>query len=443
MKNQTSPQNRLKAFCHNVIGPFDTRQSPSAKTRAIKFAKLLLLSWRGFFADLCPLRASALTLYSLLSIVPVFAMLFGIAKGFGLERLLQERLLEQFRDQHDVTVLIIGFAQTLLAKTQGDVIAGIGIVLLFWSVMSVIGEIETSFNHIWKIATSRTFSRKISDYMSLMLLAPMLLIVSGSIAVIMQSHIGGFMAAMHAPEYGTQLLLAALGYLPLLIVWLVFSVTFIFMPNTKVEFTSGILAGVLTGTAYQLVQWAYLRLQIGVSSYNAIYGSLAALPLFIVWLQIGWLILLFGAELAFYHQHFESYRNKDVSMSPNFAFIKIAALRIAHLLVHRFAAAEPPLTAEQITQILHLPLLTVQEIVAELHKAHILAAVQSAPDGTPAYQPARDIALLRIATVIEALENNGGKTLMESGAHDCFSEISGRFSEMIRNSPENRLLKDI
>jgi membrane protein len=382
-------------------------------------------------------------LYTLLSIVPVIAMLFGIAKGFGMESLLQQILLEQFRDQRDVALRLIDFAQALLAKTQGEVVAGFGIALLFWSVMSVIGEIEKSFNHIWKIAAGRTLARKISDYLSLMLLAPVLLIASSSIAVYMQSRITGLVTAADLPEYGSSLLLSLFGYLPLLIVWLVFSITFVFMPNTKVAIRSGILAGIVTGTVYQLAQWAYLRLQIGVSSYNAIYGSFAALPLFIVWLQTGWLILLFGAELAFYHQHFEEYGAQDELPNCSFALKKILALRIMHLLVQQFAAAEPPLSADEIAQTLRLPVAAVNTIVADLLGAHILSEVQTEQAETAAYQPARDIGLLRVATIIEAMENSGNNALPETGELVRFKEITARFGATFKNSPENLLLKDM
>jgi membrane protein len=442
MNRHPSRLNKFAVIVKAAIGPQRSGKAPLLPALAAKYAKLLQLSWRGFKSDLCPLRASALTLYTLLSIVPVFAMLFGIAKGFGIDALLRERLLEQFREQREIAFKLIDFAQSLLARTQGELVAGIGIALLFWSVMSVIGEIEHSFNHIWKVEKSRAFARKVSDYLSLLLLAPVLLTASSSIAVYAQSRISGLMTAADLPEYGSALLHSLFGYLPLLLVWLLFFITFVFMPNTRVAVKSGVIAGVLTGTAYQLTQWAYLRLQIGMSSYNAIYGSFAALPLFIVWLQSGWLILLFGAELAFYHQHYETYRVENEASAKSFALKKIAALRIAHLLVQKFAAAEPPLTADEIARSLHLPLPDVRDIVAELLATRILAQVQSDAAEAAAYQPARDIGLLHIATITEALEN-GGVAISKSETPDRFREITAQFAATIRNSPENRLLKDV
>ena len=162
---------------------------PLFKATLIKSLKIVILSVQGFSRDLCPLRASALTLYSILSIVPVIAMLFGIAKGFGFETMLEKRLLEQAPDQDTMVLQLISFAQNLLESTKGGLVAGIGVVVLFWTIINVIGNIEESFNFIWKIAKGRSLSRKFSDYLSLMLLAPVLLIASSSITVFLDTKI--------------------------------------------------------------------------------------------------------------------------------------------------------------------------------------------------------------------------------------------------------------
>jgi membrane protein len=160
---------------------------PPFKAALIKSLKVAILSAQGFSRDLCPLRASALTLYSLLSIVPVIAMLFGIAKGFGFEKSLTERLTEQVPHQETTVIQLISFAQNLLDSTKGGVVAGIGIVVLFWTIISLIGNIEESFNYIWKIPRGRPLSRKFSDYLSLMLLAPIILIIANSISVVLST----------------------------------------------------------------------------------------------------------------------------------------------------------------------------------------------------------------------------------------------------------------
>src|SRR5664279_2577446 len=169
------------SFVKEDIWLLHEQRLPLFKATIIKSLKIVILSVQGFSRDLCPLRASALTLYSILSIVPVIAMLFGIAKGFGFEKMLEQRLLEQAPDQDAMVLQLISFAQNMLDSTKGGVVAGIGIVVLFWTIINVIGNIEESFNYIWKIGKGRSISRKFSDYLSLMLLAPVVIIASSSI----------------------------------------------------------------------------------------------------------------------------------------------------------------------------------------------------------------------------------------------------------------------
>jgi len=275
---------KLMTFVRDDIWLLHEQDLPYVQEKLIKYLKIVILSWQSFGLDLCQLRASALTLYSILSIVPVIAMLFGIAKGFGFEIMLEQELLQRMPERDALVVQLIGFAKNLLESAKGEVVAGIGIVVLFWTVISLIGNIEESFNYIWKIGKSRSLGRKFSDYLSLMLLAPVLLIAASSITVFVSTQITWFITVMQLPAFASWLVVKALSLSPVLLMIALFSFTFIFMPNHKIHVRAGIIAGVVTGVSYHLLQWAYLSLQIGVSSYNAIYGSFAALPLFVVWL---------------------------------------------------------------------------------------------------------------------------------------------------------------
>ena len=320
-------------FIKEDIWLLHEQKQPLFKAMLIKSLKIIILSVQGFSRDLCPLRASALTLYSILSIVPIIAMLFGIAKGFGFETMLEQQLLEHAPDQDTLVIQLISFAQNLLESTKGGVIAGIGIVVLFWTIINVISNIEESFNFIWKIGKGRSISRKFSDYLSLMLLAPVLLIAASSMTVFLKTKITWLITVIHLPEFGTWLVLRGLGLSPLALMIVLFAITFIFMPNHKINFRAGIIAAIVTGILYHLSQWAYLSLQIGASSYNAIYGSFAALPLFVVWLQVGWMIVLLGCEVAFFLQNYEIYRNNNRFSDLSFSLKKVIALQITHLII--------------------------------------------------------------------------------------------------------------
>lgn len=287
------------------------------KTYLVRLLKIFTLSTKAFIKDNGALRASALTLYSLLSIVPVIAMLFGIAKGFGFESLLEQRLLEQAPEQNQLIEKFFDIAKHLLASTKGGIVAGVGVAILFWTVLKVISNIEESFNHIWRVAKPRTLARKLNDYLSVMLLAPLLMIAASSISIYVQTQLTSLINAIAIP--GTIIALKLLSYLPILILWGLFSFVFIFMPNTTVSYRSGLFAGIISGTIYYIVQSLYVSLQIGVTSYNAIYGSFAALPLFLVWLQITWIIVLIGSEISFFHQNLALYQFNQHIKNLNFA----------------------------------------------------------------------------------------------------------------------------
>lgn len=410
----------------------------------VKYLKILILATHGFVKDHGSLRASALTLYTLLSIVPIIAMLFGIAKGFGFEKKLQERIIEQVPDQDSMVMQIIEFAQNLLASTKGGLVAGVGIVVLFWTIIRVIGNIESSFNHIWKIKKGRPLNRKLSDYLSLMLLAPILLIISGSISVFVATQLTRLIEVMNLPGFGAYLLSFVLKFLPILILWVLFSFIFIFMPNTKVSLKSGIIAGIITGTVYKIVQWAYVTLQVGVTSANAIYGSFAALPLFLIWLQIGWMIILYGSEISFFDQHFDEYRNKDKFSNLSFSKKKVLALQVAQLIVKQFTDNLLPLTLSEICTKLVLPISVVQPVLDELIASKIVVEVKSdEEDNEPVFQPACDPAILSISYVIDALERNGNNKLPDTDGLSYFSKVLNEFEDSLIQSKNNKLLKEI
>jgi membrane protein len=434
---------KLLKFIQDDIWLLHEQDLPYVHEKIIKYLKIVILSLQSFGLDLCQLRASALTLYSILSIVPVIAMLFGIAKGFGFETMLEQELLQRVPNQDALVTQLIGFAKNLLENTKGEVVAGIGIVVLFWTIISLIGNIEASFNYIWKIGKSRSLGRKFSDYLSLMLLAPVLLIAASSITVLVSTQITWFITVIQLPAFATWLVVKALSLSPVLLMIVLFSFTFIFMPNHKINFRAGILAGVVTGLSYQLLQWAYISLQIGASSYNAIYGSFAALPLFVVWLQSCWMIVLFGCEMAFFTQNYQTYRNHNRFANLSFALKKLVALQIMHLIVKNFSQLHAPLSAADIAGKLAVPIAIVQDVLAKLVRSHLLAELKEPDDSDEVYLPAVDIHILTISYVINALEQCGQNQLPDSNWEPLLCEALETFNTIIEVSSCNVLLKDI
>jgi len=418
---------------------------PPGKSFFLTLLRVLILSIRGFDEDKCQLRASALTFYSLVSIVPIAAMAFGIAKGFGFEKVLEVQLRNKFAGHEEIIANVIQFSHSLLENTKGGVIAGIGLIVLFWSVIKVLGQIEESFNDIWGVKERRTIGRMFSDYLSLMLICPVLIIFSSSLTVFVTTQVNLIMDKFSILGVFGPLVFFFLKLLPYGLLWGLFTFCYIFMPNTKVRFSSGLLAGIITGTIFQVVQWGYISFQIGVVKYNTIYGGFAVLPLFLVWLQLSWLIVLYGAELSFAYQNVDTYEFEPDALQASHRLKTLLSLQIAHHLIKNFTKGEKPLTARQISHELEIPIRFVNEILFELVKSNILSVTESDEDSERGFQPALDINALTVKYVIEAMEMRGINKMPFAHTPEfaVLSETMETFGKTIENLPANRLLKEL
>jgi len=437
---------KILNFLDVGIWRINSRRLPKRKSLLLRQLRIFVLSKRGFDEDKCALQASALTYYTLMSIVPIVAMAFGIAKGFGFENVLEKILYEKMAGQEEVVGRIVTFARTFLENTKGGLIAGIGVALLFWTVIKVLGNIEKAFNEIWGIKKPRSFGRKFSDYLSVMLICPILLIMSSSMTVLITSQVGVIMEKIAILGILAPLVNFALKFLPFLFLWLLFTFIYIFMPNTKVQFKSAFLGGIIAGTLYQIIQFLYFSAQIMVTKYGAIYGSFAALPLFLAWLQISWLVVLFGAEVAFAEQNVETYEFEQDCLKASHYFKRLMALRITHLCVANFVKAKTPYTASQISHQLEIPIRLVRELLFQLTQAGVLVEVAfNNNPGEVSYQPARDIESLTVQNVISILNHQGIEDIPveESEALKKIKDSLRAFEEQLGRSSYNVPLKSI
>ncbi len=445
MSDILAVKSKIINFIEKDIWKIRSKDYSRSKSFFIKQLRILILAVRGFFEDNCILRASALTFYSLLSIVPVVAMAFGIAKGFGFQKLLEQQLYEKFPGQEEVMIQIVHYAHSLLENTKGGMIAGIGVAFLFWAVIKLLGNIERSLNAIWRINKLRTFGRKFSDYLSIIIISPILVILSSSVTVFITTQITLISEKIALLGIFNPFIFFILKLLPYGLVWILFIFTYIVMPNTQVNFSSGFVAGVIAGTIFQVGQWAYIFFQVGVARYNAIYGSFAALPLFLIWLQLSWFIVLFGAEISFSYQNVDSYEFEPDCQNISQIFKKLISLQIAHLVIKAFSRGEKPPTASKITQALEIPIRLVQQTLDELVEGGIFSYAETKENNELFYQPARDINGITIKSIIEALERRGvdNITVAQTSELKILSETLQAFSDVIEKSPSNRLLKDI
>lgn len=418
---------------------------PPTKSLLLKQLRIMLLAFRGFDEDKCQLRASALTFYSLLSIVPFVAMAFGIAKGFGIEKILEKQLYEKLAGQEEVVGKIINFSQTLLETTKGGVIAGVGVAILFWTVIKVLGNIESSFNDIWGIRKSRTWGRKFSDYLSIMLICPLLLIMSSSVTVLVTSQVKLVVDKIAFLGVLSPVIFTVLNLLPYCVIWVLFTYIYIFMPNTSVSFKSGLFGGMIGGTIYQITQWIYITFQVGAAKYGAVYGSFAALPLFLVWLQTSWIIVLFGAEISFAEQNVETYELEPDCLKASHAFKRLLSLRIVQMAVKRFCLSQTPYTAADIVKEIEIPIRLLRQILFDLTEAGILVEVRLEDGRQVGYQPAFNVETLSVAKVNELLDDKGisEMPIIRSGEMEHIERCLRAFRVLAEQSLENILLKNM
>jgi membrane protein len=356
----------------------------------VKQVRIFSLAIRGFNEDRVQMRASALTYYTLLSIVPVAAMVFGIAKGFGIDEKLRLYIYNSFASQKEVAQAIIDFSNKYLLNISGGIIAGIGIVVLLWTVMRLLSNIELSFNDIWQIKKSRVMGRKISDYISLVVIAPVMMVASSAVTVFLSNQAKSGAETIPLIGYLGSVLGFIAMIIPYVLVWLVFTLLYIVMPNTKVKFSSAFVGGVIAGTMYQLFQLGYIILQSRLFHYNDVYGSFAILPLFLVWLQLSWLIVLFGAEVAFANQNVGHYEAESETLRISHHMKRTVSIVIATLIARNFHDGIAPMTAEEIADKLDLPVRLVRDILFELQQTGLVSETITSNVKENAYQPATD-----------------------------------------------------
>lgn len=435
---------RFVGFFTTTIWHARRRERSATQWLLIRLARTVILSIQGFARHHGPLRASALTFFTLLSLVPVAAMAFGIAKGFGFERRLQQELLEKFSAQQEVVEQVIAFAQNMLNNTKGGMIAGIGVIVLFWAVIKVLSNIESSFNHIWGVR-SRKFIRKLSDYLTIMLVCPVLVIMSGSVTVFITSQVTAISGRFELLQMVGPAIYVGLKLLPYTLIWILFTLIYMIMPNTRVRFDGALLAGVIAGSAYQAVQAAYIYFQIIVSKYNAIYGSFAALPLFLLWLQISWFIVLIGAEISHAFQHSNHVDDTAGGLEMSISQTRLIALIVCRHVVQLFHRGLPAQTTTQIAEELSLSPALVDNLSDLLVRGKILVRIDSDSDDGQALQPARDIGQLTVNAVVAALEDVGksGQPLTHLPELAKLSETLTVFRSELDRSSANRLIMDV
>ncbi len=409
------------------------------------FIKVIIFAVKGFKEDRCDLRASSLTLFTLMSIVPVMAMAFGIAKGFGFKEMLEKQVLELFSGQEEIIQNVLEFSTNLLEKTKGGLMAVFSVILLFYTLIKLIGHIENAFNKIWWVNDDRPLIRKFTDYIAISITAGILLIFSSSANIFITAYLAKFLSYLNLPGNIENLISLGFNIFPFLPIWILFIFFYIFIPNKKVTVKSALAGGLIAGTIFQIVQITYLNFQVGVASYNAIYGSFAAIPLFLIWLQASWAVVLFGAEIAFYWENTEALETSGIDYARiSIREKKLIGLRIVHYIINKFVKKEPPALDIDIAISIKVPLKIVKILLRQLIECHILLKV-TGHNNIIGYVPASDIEGLTIFDVLTAFEQRGDD-LIQVGVtieFEALEESLNEFAKACKDSSGERKLKDI
>jgi membrane protein len=396
---------QLKSFVQDDLLHSDLANLSQFRREVYRHVRIFFAAVQGFLDNRCPLQASALTYTTLLSLVPLLALMFAILKGLGVQNQLQPILLEKLSaGSEEIVRQIIGY----IDKTDVKALGAIGLASLLATAISLVGNIELALNRIWGVQRPRSLGRKFADYLSVLLTCPILFVAAlGLTSSIQNVSIVQWIVDLPGMSH-LVLLLAVLS--PYVLMWIALTFTYNYLPNTSVRLSSAFYGGVIAGTLWQLVQWGYIHFQIGVAKYNAIYGAFAQLPIFLVWLYTGWNVVLFGAVISFAHQNpRKEAKELSVADAP-YSFREELGLKLLWLIGKNFDEGKEPYSAEALAQKLAAPVKIVGEILEQHCRAGFLVAAAREPQ-EHIYLLARPPEKLRFDEVIEAMRRYGGDDL--------------------------------
>lgn len=386
----------------------ETRDSAGIRT-----LKVVNLSVRSFFDRDLQDKSMSLTYSTVLAIVPALALLFAIGRGFGFQNLLEDELYKSFPAQKEGIQFALKFVDSYLAEASQGIFVGIGIIFLLWTLISLLSNIEEAFNTIWDVKRDRSMYQKVTDYIAICLMVPILMICSSGVSIFMSATVQNNIYF----SFLSPLVNIALEALPVFLAWVAFTLSYFLIPNTKVKFQYAAISGAVCAIIFQILQLLFVNGQIYVSKYNAIYGSFAFLPLLLIWLQFSWLILLFGCVLTYSLQNVLSYNflGNLSKMSENYS--RKVTIILSAAIVGRFREGKTPLTRSQLSFYYDIPIRVTTNICEELYKAKLINYVML-PDDKVGVAPASETDSLTVGELLQRLDAVGDHDFIP-----CFSII--------------------
>lgn len=385
---------------------------------SVRIVKTINLTVKSFMSADLQSTACALTYRLLLALVPALALLFAIGRGFGFQNILASQLFNYFPSQHNALEVALKFVDSYLAQASEGLFVGVGIVVLLWTLISLISSVEDSFNRIWGIKHGRTMWRKITDYTAIFIILPVLMVCGSGLTAFMSSSVDTYLPFM------TPLVSFMLDAASVILIWLFFTGLYMLVPNTKVKFKNALPAGILAGIAYQVLQWLFVGGQIYVSKYNAIYGGFAFLPLLLIWLQLVWLFTLTGALLCYSAQSISDYALDEDIYGISFNYRRRIGVGLLAVIVQRYSAAKTPLSASDFERSFGVPLRLVQILLGEMEDMNLICRVLPARrKDAIRYQPARDLTDMTVGEAVDMFRDHGTTDFVSSFSSDFKSLV--------------------
>ncbi|MBP1751979.1 MAG: tRNA-processing RNAse [Geobacteraceae bacterium] len=365
----------------------------------IRGVRIIFGILQHFHDNNCLLRASSLSFTTILSLVPFFAFAFAVLKGLGVHNMLEPFIIGRLTaGSQEIANKILVY----IDNTKMGSIGALGLAALIVTVITLLGNVEETFNNIWGVRETRSFGRKFSDYVSVVVSAPILLLVATSITTSLQSQ--SLLIWLLEREYLGDFILLLFEIVPYASIWLALVFLYIFIPNVRVRFGSALIGGLFAGISWQVAQWGYIHFQVGVSKYNAIYGTLSALPVFMVWIYASWVIVLLGVEVVYAHQNRKTFLNDIHRPTINYASWELTSLVVLLAAADSHYRDKQPWTCERLAGETGIPAAIVKEVLQRLVDEGYLAATEGE---IPAYLPARPLEHMRVHQIIEHLKNHG------------------------------------
>lgn len=308
MKRLTNKTYRLKRFIKDDIWELELEELSKARARFIKYLKVMMITIKTFSSEKIGFQAVALSFFSTMSVIPFVAIVFAITGGFGLADKLKEFLYDYFNNSQQIIDTVLGFAQNIIDTAQSSAVGLVSALLFFWIVIWMMMNVEKVFNNVWKVQKSRNLFRRLSVIIAMLLVSPFIVLVffGGSFVY---SHALGYLG-LNIESFNTFKTILSWSLFGALATF-TFSAMYKFIPNAPVDYPNALRAAAYSGIAFTVMQYLYLETQVFVTRLNGIYGAFAAVPLFMIWINIGWFIILIGAELSYAFQHVDSYNIED------------------------------------------------------------------------------------------------------------------------------------